>query len=175
MKRILTLSVVIACTGWGQTTVRLRYGGPQSLYHVKDVSAGTPAVVTVWRHISGQQQHDLVNGDLIYLQFVPGCKEANGYRKVVNANQAAGTFQITDLEDNPVTCSAPFDPTFESGLAGKVGTFTLRDTRPRIFLPGNGELLVRSKDPDGNGPRVAPVVTENDVPWQKVLSTYSGM
>jgi len=174
MKRILTLSVAIACTGWGQTTVRLRYGGPQSLYHVKDVSAGTPAVVTVWRHTSGQQQHDLVNGDVIYVQFVPGCKEANGYRKVVNANQAAGTFQITDLEDNPVTCSASFDPTFESGLAGKVGTFTLRDTRPRIFLPGSGELLVRSKDPDGSGPQVAPVVTENDVPWQKVLSTYSG-
>lgn len=165
--------MVAAGALWAQTTVRLRYGGPSSLYHVKSVSSATPAVVTVWRHTTGQQEHDLANGDVVYLQFVPGCKEANGYRKVVNANQSAGTFGITDLADNPVTCSAPFDPSFESGLVGKVTSVTLRNTRPRIFLPGSGDLLARSKDPDGPGPQVAPVVTENDIPWQRILSTYS--
>ncbi|MDW8130617.1 MAG: hypothetical protein RMI94_08710 [Bryobacterales bacterium] len=177
MKRsgIAALLLLLAAAALGaQTILRLRYGGPPSLYHVKNVSAGTPAVVTVWRHTTGQQEHDLANGEVVYLQFVPGCKEANGYRKVINANQAAGTFAITDLNDNPVTCSSPFDPSFESGLAGRVGSFTLRETRPRIFLPGGGELLARSKDPDGPGPRVAPVASENDIPWQRILSSYAG-
>jgi len=154
-------------------TLRLRYGGPSSLYHVRNVSADTPAVVTVWRHTTGKQEHDLSDGDVVYLQFVPGCREANGYRRVVNSNRAAGTFAIADLNNNPITCSYPFDPTYESGLAGKVGTYTLRSDRPRIFLPGSGDLLTRSKDPDGSGPQVAPVATENDIPWQRIISTYA--
>jgi hypothetical protein len=144
-------------------TLRLRYGGPSSLYHVRNVSGDTPAVVTVWRHTTGQQEHDLPGGDVVYLQFVPGCREANGYRKVVNSNQTAGTFAITDLNGNPITCSAPFDPAYESGLTGKVEAFTLRSGRPRIFPPGSGDLLTRSRDPDGSWPQVAPVVTENDI------------
>jgi hypothetical protein len=173
MRRIWFYLLLICVASRGQITLRLRYGGPSSLYHVRNVSGDTPAVVTVWRHTTGQQEHDLSDGDVVYLQFVPGCREANGYRKVVNSNRAAGTFAITDLNNNPITCSAPFDPAFESGLAGKVGTYTLRSDRPRIFLPRSGDLLTRSKDPDGSGPQVAPVVTENDIPWQRILSTYA--
>lgn len=155
-------------------TLRLRYGGPDSVYHVSNVSSGTPAALTVWRHSDRAQAHNLANGDTVYIQFVPGCAEANGYRRVVNSNPSAGTFGITDLNDNPVTCSSPFDPSLSSGLVGKVGSFTLRSVRPRIFLPGSGDLLARSRDPDGSAPQVAPVVTENDTPWQALLSTYSG-
>jgi len=173
MIRAIVVLQLLACCAWSQVSLRLRFGGPRSLYHVKSVSSGTPAVVTVWRHTTGQQEHDLDNGDLIYLQFVPGCKEANGYRKVTNSNPGAGTFAITDLNDNPITCSSPFDPAFESGLAGKVGTYTLRSTRPRILLPGSGDLRTRSQDPDGSGPQVAPVVAENDTPWQRILTSYS--
>lgn len=162
-----------AALAWAQIELRLRYGGPESVYHVRNVSGGTPAIVTVWRHTTGQQQHDLANDEVVYLQFVPGCKEANGYRRVSQANPSVGTFAITDLGGNPITCSAPFDRAFESGLVGRVGTFTLRASRPRILLPGGGPLLERSKDPDGDGPEVAPVVTENDVPWQRAVSGYA--
>lgn len=154
-------------------TLRLRYGGPESLYHVVSVSSDSPAVVTVKNHVSWQQTHDLANGDVIYIQFVAGCAEANGFRKVTNSNPSAGTFAITDLAGNAVTCSNPFVGGFESGMAGKVGFYTLRETRPRVFLPGSGSLLERSKDPDGAGPEVAPVASENDYPWQAMLTKYS--
>ncbi len=173
MRTLRLILCLVAGTALAQVPLRLRYGGPDTVYHVKDVSAATPAVVTVWRHTTGRQEHDLANGDIVYLQFVPGCKEANGYRKVINADPSAGTFAITDLDDNPISCSNPFDPAFESGLAGKVGNFTLRGTRPRILLPGSGPLLERSRDPDASGPQVAPVVIENDIPWRKALSSYA--
>jgi hypothetical protein len=172
MRNKALLLLLPACLG--AQSLRLRYGGPESVYHVAAVSSGTPAILTVWRHSDRAQAHDLANGDTVYVQFVPGCKEANGYRKVVSSNPSAGTFGITDLNDGPITCSSPFDSSLGSGLVGKVGEFTLRSTRPRIFLPGSGDLLTRSKDPDGSGPQVAPVVTENDAPWQAILSTYSG-
>lgn len=155
-------------------TLRLRHGGPQSVYHITQISTGTPAVVTVKNRVSWQQQHDFVNGDVVYIQFVPGCAEANGHRKVVNANQSQGTFGITDLNDNPVTCSYPFVGGYESAMVGKVANYELRTTRPRVFLPGSGPLLERSKDPDGSGPQVAPVVVENDYPWQAMLNKYAG-
>ncbi|MGB9618819.1 MAG: hypothetical protein ACPL7K_00235, partial [Armatimonadota bacterium] len=162
----------LAALAQGQM-LRLRYGGPQSLYHITSISGGSPAVLTVKNHVTWQQQHDFANGDVIYIQFVGGCAEANGFRKVVNSNQQGGTFSITDLDGTPIACSYPYQSGFESGVVGKVGEYTLRSSRPRVFLPGSGPLLERSKDPDGNGPQVAPVVTENDYPWQAMVAKYA--
>lgn len=167
--RAIWCSLLGGVTLWSQT-VRLRYG---EIYRVTNVSSSTPAVVTVVRHMTGEPTHDLANGDLVYFYGISGCRDANGYRKVANANPSAGTFTLTDLSDNPISCTYPFQPEYASGLGGKVVTLTLRSMRPRILLPGSGALLERSKDPDGSGPEVAPVVTENGPAWQRIMNTVN--
>jgi len=173
MRQVWLGLLLVPLAGYGQVTLRLRYGGPASVYHVSAVSSGTPAVLTVWRHTDRAQVHDLADGDTVYIQFVPGCQSANGYRKVVNANRTAGTFGITDLAGQNITCNYPFESKWESGFAGKVQPYTLRETRPRILLPGSGPILERSKDPDGSGPQVAPVAEENGPAWQNLVNYFT--
>jgi hypothetical protein len=167
-------AVVVALLGTvcSAQSLYLRYGGPDSVYHVKNVSADNPSVITVFRNSDYAQVHDLTDGQLVWLQFVPGCLAYSGVWVVADANPSGGTFTLRDREGNPFRCTT-FDPTYESGLVGKVMQVTLRSTRPRIFLPASGPILERSKDPDGSGPQVAPVVTENGPAWQRIISRLS--
>jgi hypothetical protein len=167
-------AVVVALLGTvcSAQSLYLRYGGPDSVYHVKNVSSDNPSVITVFRNSDYAQVHDLTDGQLVWLQFVPGCLAYSGVWVVANANPSGGTFTLRDQKGNPFRCTT-FDSSYESGLVGKVMQVTLRSTRPRIFLPASGSILERSKDPDGSGPQVAPVVTENGSAWQRMISRLS--
>ena len=170
MKRRGALVLGLLGATWGlPQTLYLRYGGPESLYHVRKVTADNPSVITVFRDSDHAEIHDLLDGQLVWMHFVPGCMRFSGLWIVVNANQSAGTFSLIDLNGNHFRCTT-FDSSFESGLVGKVTQVTLRSARPRIFLPPNGPLLDRSKDPDGRGPAVAPVASENGFAWRRIIS-----
>ncbi len=184
-----TLLILLACLSLEAQTLRLRVGGPDSTYRVTAISNTNPAVITVVKLLdSTVGTHPFLNGDTIYIHDVYGCTTANGYRKVINTNQAAGTFAITGSDDVNVVCDHPFDNTYSVGFLGKVENFTVNSISPRVFFPQSGAILSRNADPDGapagscsggptsmpnqggTGCAVAPIAVENDVAWQGMIT-----
>lgn len=170
-KLLIGLACLVHLT-CAQTTLRLRYGGPQSSYRVTAISNGLPAVVTV-NDQESVAEHSLVAGDQIYLHLVAGCPEANGYRKVaLSPAPTTSTFALTDLSGNPIQCSVPFDSLWQSGYVGKFETATL-NSHPRLMAPHSGALYSRMIDPDGSGPGVAAMASENGPAWQSLVNRYA--
>jgi hypothetical protein len=174
--RLLLILTLLTPSLFG-TDLWLRTGGPESAYRIQSISMGTPAVVSVVNHSTGAGTHNLVNGDKIWVHSVRGCQNANSYqtntvsyvRTVKNSNQGAGTFALGNEDGSDFTCNTAFETSWQSGWVGKVELKTL-NAHPRLMFPSSGAILDRSKDPDGAGAGVAPVVTENGAAWQGMVS-----
>ncbi len=201
--RLFLITLLLALRLHGQATLRLRYGGPESSYRIAGISRTTPAVITVRKFLDephAKPTHSLANGDTIFIHDTKGCSTVNGYRKVMTANQSAGTFAVTDMANAHVTCESPWEtsvggtPVSVPGFLGKVRNYTTNTISPRVYFSQTGADRIRNEDPDGapNGPctagnnstvpspygpgcAVAPVKVENGVAWQGMVARTDAM
>jgi len=141
---LLLLLSLFVLPARSETTLYLRYGGPESAYKVADASQTSPIVMNV-------PGHNFQNGDIIYVSMVRGNLAANGPHQIDGVN--GNSFRLLDLSGKPTVASGPYDGGGTVGLARA----TTVVPSPRILLDGPGGVLTsRVKDPDGPGRSRAP-------------------
>lgn len=150
------------------TDVSVRYGDYTSVYRIATGTTGAAAaepVLTV-KNYAGAASHTFVNGDTVYVQNVRGCFDMNGYRKVTNANQGAGTLKLTTIAGAAIVCTAAWVNNYEAGRIGKVATYTL-GAHPRLFNTATTDARINGSA------AAATIVADNSPAYQGMVARYT--